>query len=74
MDGGGARRVRGDHQGEAMKIKKRDRERKRITFLKMADGSIVRDPKEIVRLLRANGFTVDDDGRLGLTEGLKRPQ
>lgn len=48
--------------------------RKTITKLTMSDGRIVTDPVEIDRLLRLNGFTVADDGRVGLGEGLKRPQ
>jgi len=63
-----------------MKLKKKAKRinAKTITSLKMTDGRVVTDPAEIVRLLRADGFTVDElTGKLGLTHGLRdrsRPQ
>jgi hypothetical protein len=53
------------------KIKK-PKERVRITSVKLADGRVVTDPAEVNRLLRLNGFTVDDEtGAVGLTHNLK---
>lgn len=46
----------------------------RITQLRMSTGRVVTDPEEINRLLRADGFTVDENGKVGLSERLKRPQ
>ena len=53
-----------------MKGHKKDR-RMRITSLKMSDGRIVTDPAEINRLLIADGFTVDEDGKIGLGPKLR---
>lgn len=53
---------------------KAKKERMRITALKMSDGRTVTDPVEVVRLLRADGFTVDEEtGSIGLGPKL-RPQ
>jgi len=54
--------------------RKPKKQRQVITQLKMSDGRIVTDPAEIVRLLRADGFTVDEaTGKIGLTDRLRRP-
>jgi len=56
------------------KGRKARKERMRITELKMADGRTVTDPAEVVRLLRADGFTVDEEtGAIGIDHA-KRPQ
>lgn len=58
-----------------LRAKKPKKQRHRIAQLRMSSGRIVTDPAEIRRLLRAEGFTVDETtGRLGLGERLKRPQ
>jgi hypothetical protein len=52
----------------------KSKERMRITSLKLEDGRIVTDPAEVNRLLRLNGFTVDDEtGAVGLGPNLRRP-
>lgn len=43
-----------------------------ITHLKMSSGRVVTDPDEIQRLLKAEGFTIGDGGRLGLSDRLRR--
>ena len=44
----------------------------RITELTLADGTVVTDPAEINRLLRVNGFTVDDaTGNVGVSPELQ---
>lgn len=44
----------------------------RITELKMSSGRIVTDPEEINRLLKADGFTVDEEtGKVGLGPKLR---
>ena len=54
------------------KAKKPKGDRMRITQLKMSDGRIVTDPDEVVRLLRADGFTVDENtGNIGLGPKLR---
>lgn len=48
------------------------KDRMKITSLKMEDGRIVTDPAEVNRLLRLNGFTVDDEtGAVGLGPKLR---
>jgi hypothetical protein len=47
------------------------KERMRITSLKMADGRIVTDSAELVRLLKADGFTVDEFGNIGMGPKLR---
>jgi len=56
-----------------MKLKKKAKRvnATRITRLTMSSGRVVTDPDEIVRLLRADGFTVDElTGKVGLTQSL----
>ena len=54
--------------------KKRKKQRMRITELKMADGRTITDPAEVVKALRADGFTVDEEtGAIGIDHA-KRPQ
>lgn len=43
-----------------------------ITHLKMSSGRVVTDPDEIQRLLKAEGFTISEGGRLGLSDRLRR--
>jgi hypothetical protein len=56
---------------------KREREDKRsdkrtvITSLKMSNGRVVTDPHEINELLIADGFTIDEDGKLGVGPKLR---
>ena len=45
-----------------------------ITQLKMSDGRIVTDPVEVRRLLRADGFIVDEDTGAVTVGPLLRPQ
>ena len=56
------------------KAKRTGKKRMQITKLKMTDGRIVTDPEEINRLLRADGFTVDEVGNVGLSDRLRYKQ
>lgn len=52
--------------------KKPKKGKTRITELKMSSGRIVTDPEEIVRLLKHDGFTVNDEtGEIGLGPKLR---
>ena len=51
--------------------KKAKKKGTRITSLKMSSGRVVTDPDEIVRLLKADGFTVDEFGNIGLGPKLR---
>jgi hypothetical protein len=53
------------------KSKPPGKKRKQITHLFLDDGSTVTDPAEIERLLKANGFAVDElTGAVGVGSSL----
>ena len=57
------------------KAKRKGKKRMQIiTKLQMSDGRIVTDPEEVNRLLRADGFTVDEHGNVGLIDRLRYKQ
>ena len=55
-----------------MKLKKKKKPvMHEIGYLKMSSGRIVTDPDEINRLLKAEGFTISEGGKLGIGPKLR---
>lgn len=55
------------------KGKKQKRERHVITELKMSSGRVITDPAEVRKALIADGFEIDDTGKIAVGPKL-RPQ